>query len=299
MTVSLTFVQRAIEFYHRQKAIPVALSDIWKINVETHCAQLIQGLESKDDHAVSSFLEQFAYTSVTPEHQLEQKAISAATAWGLIPRWNPFQPSDRQLNRSEVQDKIESMLSLHIRSSWFSESEILNALCAVSNLTRDLVWPVSIMLEIGAGHGAVASVILKLDPLVEYHTIDLPFMSVVHAFKLSMEFGEDSVCFEGESSVGKRVIVHGVSKPDLTFPVVFNQDSMPEFEIGEQDSMIKYIERVLTQGGIFYSVNQESSRGGQRRVFDAANQCPSLRLVRRSPAWDKEPAYVEEVFVKT
>lgn len=298
MTVSPEFVARAIEFYARQKEIPVALSDIWKINSNTYCADFIRALDSGDAAFISDFLQQHISGIVNEPDTFSRQAISAGTALGDILRLNPFQPFDAcGVTPRELVELIECRLGMPLFTPYFSTGELLNAICGVVNLIRSQSWPADSMVEIGPGHGAVGYVLLKSNPDLKYHTIDLPFMSVVHAYRLSCVF--DTVCFEGEPTTGKQVIVHGVSKPTLTVPLIFNQDSLPEFEISEQHLMLQFIERTLEPGGIFYSVNQESSRGGQRRVFDAAMQCPRLKLSRRSPAWDKEPAYVEEVFVKT
>ncbi len=70
---------------------------------------------------------------------------------------------------------------------------------------------------------------------------------------------------------------------------------MPEMLPEVQNSYLAHICLQLNPGGYFFSINHESDRGGQTRVFAAAQSHPVIKLVHRSPTWVRV-GYVEEIY---
>lgn len=308
-----SFLKRLVAFYSLQTQFTVELSDIWS-TLKIMFEPFIKALESSDYDGINGWFQSTITDTIDATAfaaKWNRQLLMAATALGVIPRFNNFQAYPLFLSHVEVLSKVESAVGCSLSHPGYSgdlsvivgdqnyQLDALNAVCALANLSRTSCWPPGVMLEVGAGHGMVAWLALRMLPHdLYYHIIDLPFISVLQAYQLWCAYGEDVIWLSGEPAKLARVFIHGLVKPELDADIALNQNSLPEFTQHEQFETLAYIEESLREGGLFVSINQESGRGGQRRVAEAVKSCPWLKLIQRSPAWDMEPNYVEEVFVK-
>lgn len=158
-------------------------------------------------------------------------------------------------------------------------------------------WPPRRVLEIGAGAGWLGYLLMEMAG-VSYHTIDLPAVSVIQAAMLAMGTSPDLVWLGGEPpDAGEaRSFIHGISPPTWNeghFDLVINENSFPEISPPQQDQYVALLERVIRPGGVFLSINHESDKNEQRRVYASLSKSPHFKLVHRSPWWQR-PGWIEE-----
>jgi hypothetical protein len=188
----------------------------------------------------------------------------------------------------------------------FVPYKLLDAACIVGAIQRMYKAGPSLELvyELGAGSGMLACLLLRVFPsIAKYVTNDLPIVSVIQAYLLAQVFTEEKILLCGEEPtirparifiMGQNVEVPSYIKP---FDLAINQDSLPEMPHPIQDRYLLHIQDILANRAKFYSVNQESPRGNQMRVFCATQKLSQLTLIHRCPYWGRN-GYVEEVWIK-
>lgn len=245
---------------------------------------------------------------------------ATANNLAVMPTFNPEQPVETGLVGCDLESLITgieeelgiklsrqgggNMFGVEINGR-FMPHHLIEAAGIAGSVQRylkqhDIFFPHNI-LEIGAGVGNLCLVLSEMMQNKKYHTIDLPIMSVIQAYLLAMHFPEEVIWFSGEPyDVGRRIFIHGV-RPDvifneLIFCLVINQDSMPEMPLSVATRYAEMIERQLIPGGLFLSINHESSRGGQINVHELFKKT-QLSLAHRTPFWGRT-GYVEELWQK-
>jgi hypothetical protein len=164
------------------------------------------------------------------------------------------------------------------------------------------------IVEIGAGYGGTAYWLLQQCRLAvsNYTIIDLPLMNVSQGYFLGKAFGYDRVILSGEPLplTGTKVpyirilptyaILNGLGSDDVSFDVVFNENSMPEMNRQSIVDYLMWMRRHLY--GIFYSYNHESTGGAlQFRVPDVVKEVDGFERLTRNFSWVRF-GYVEEVY---
>lgn len=155
------------------------------------------------------------------------------------------------------------------------------------------------ILELGAGVGNLCLVLKEM--FANYHTVDLPIMSVMQAYLLAIHFSPEKIWFAGEPrSDTHAIFIHGIKPSEflasLQFALAVNQDSLPEIPYKNAAVYAHMIETQLVPGGLFLSINHESSRGDQINVHDLFG-ITNLSLAHRTLYWGRA-GYVEELWRK-
>lgn len=243
----------------------------------------------------------------------------AACSLGVIPVQNDEQVFDASHDASGLFCAMETVLGCPLTHTGgggafgidvkgrFVPRKLLDAACVVGSVLRmqDDKRKLQTVYELGAGSGMLAGLMLRAFPSIRKYVInDLPLIAVIQAYLLAHVFTEDQIELDGETPKvnGPRISIMGQNEQVLPlggtlFDLAINQDSMPEMPFHTQERYLLQIQQTLDDGAKFYSVNQESTRGGQLRVFCAAQKFPRLKLIQRSPYWGRS-GYVEEVWEK-
>ena len=312
VNLSIAFVDRLIAFYRSQPK-PI-ITPIWGSLIDAYLYPLIDALVSGNKPLLLDILSNcYANNTIAgsdadiSSEEYERCFLTVGELYGVIPLFCPIQPWPVIISCEEIIEAVEALVGCAIDhpgagdvsgaivGKRFIPNKLLNGLAVLANvLRRD---PSGDVLEIGAGCGYIGYLIHKMFPESHYHTMDMPVHSVLQAFLLAGALGEDAIWLEGEPYNGQMVLIHGLKSPNNKFSLVINQDSLPEMPPSVGLEMLKLTERILVTGGLFLSVNQESGRGDQHRVFALIKECPSLKLVNRSPFIYRE-GWLEEIYIK-
>lgn len=128
------------------------------------------------------------------------------------------------------------------------------------------------ILEIGAGYGGLASILLKSDMPVSYTIIDLPENLVLSNFYLTEQFPEYQAHVLGWetpiSDIGKNTLNFLTpgnidALEHVKFDLVINTDSLGEMPKSTSQAYIAWIAKHLNEDGLFFSKN------GHRRSEDS------------------------------
>jgi len=234
---------------------------------------------------------------------------------GVIPIQNPEQPSSpenfRITDLQAIQSDIEDALGFKIgvpecfgysvdkptqviphRFFFYCAAAFTIKSRLAGNVPKDI-------LEIGAGLGNLGWMARQWG-CHSYTVVDLPSVCVMSSFFLSKCCGESEVWLFGEGSRKDQFCgFHPASNfsgvLESSYDVVFNSDSMPEMPESVRDGYINLIAKCLSPYGFFLSINHESNKDGQGRVFDSVRRNGSLKMVSRSPFMMRE-GYIEEIY---
>jgi SAM-dependent methyltransferase len=316
-------VPRIMRFYQAHKAVPEAeLARLWTTVRDQFQAPLQLALESSSEPDIRRILASL-FTGVAlwgmddpNENGLypvawTQAAIAAGVSLGVIPVFNPEQPSAEVCSAEMIITALEDYLGCRIDHPGASNSagaavggrfipvRLMRACTVAVSLRRILPFIPQTVLEIGAG---TAMLPLLMPSAKSYQIVDLPLVTAMQAYLLAHALGSDRIAFSGEDlNQRAQVLLRGIIQPGDVEPesvdLVVNQDSMPEMPEAAIEKYIAIIGSVLRPGGIFYSVNHESSAGDQHRVYAQMKQHSKLALVHRSPFWARA-GYVEELWLK-
>ncbi len=306
------FFNDLCSWYCSQPPDASARSAIWR-GMETALYQPLRVLlEARNSVGLRAYLESLYLAPVVggldnpyprPEQETGFRAcwndelLKTAVALGVLPQFHPGQGNALTLKHDSLICAVETVIGGeldhpgggHVPGCFVGKRFIpIKLLEAVR-----LWWGVQMLidddqpcaiLEVGAGCGFLAYAFTRYSS-ASYHIIDLPLVAVIQRFLLA--------------SVQSRTVCCGLEKPDFTFQLVLNQNSLPEFPADAAHEMISYVDAHTAPGALFFSVNHESMVDGQSRVFDLMQMRPRIewRQVRRSPAWTW-PGYIEEAWRK-
>lgn len=239
---------------------------------------------------------------------------AAANSLGTLPVRNPEQEGPAEYDPLAVLASMEFRLGCHINSAGGGEMlavkmwdrvvpvKLLEAVCLWSTLSRHISKGASVFLELGAGLGSFGHLLSMIREgrqiNLEYHTIDLPLVSVLHAYLLALSFGEDAIWLHGEGRLHQcHIFVHGLFRDVALIDAAINHNSLPEIRADQAESYLRLIHGNLVDGGVFYSVNHECPRMDQNRVAGIMSKISGMKQMQRSPFWARQ-GYVEEVWKK-
>lgn len=311
---SLKFIERLIAFYKHQPAPD--LSTIWKGVTSRYHAPLVFALDHNNADMVADILAAAyenslvwgiddTWPNISRDRQgyidsWKRQLARLATMVGVLPSNNPEQPFETVQEPEILVKECEAVIGMPFYHTGgghrpcmeidgrFIPLKLLNA-AAIFWVLQTLQTDRDGMLEIGAGTGINGDVLYR-----PYHTVDLPVTSVIQAYLLETSNGDGFVTFAGDKD-DYGVRIHGLNKPDQPFPIILNQDSMPEMTLAAAQGYLDYIEEHLISNGYFVSINHESSAGGQHRVFNLMRERNAFRLVQRSPWWMRD-GYLLEIW---
>ena len=323
--VDPSFFERLIRFYSEQPVSEV--SCIWE-GLKVFHAPVMNALLDRDPESLCMELENLYDSTVLSgldwhlriaEPDLEEKrqerfrlhAFAAAECLGAVRVCNPEQPTPQQLAIEDVLTRIEG--ALHCRLTHpgggkmigtrigdrFVTLKMLDSALTIASLMRLPCWPPSRILEIGAGCGILCYLLHQVPTVrvLRYDIIDLPIIAVFQAYLLACGGLEHLLWLSGEKRKGEQTIsIHGLNVPSLIYSdLIINQDSLPEIPVEVAHSYLTMAFGGLSNGGAFYSVNHESSSGGQTPMRELMREYPDMRPRYRSPYWGRD-GYLEEVW---
>lgn len=314
--------RRLTEFYKRSViGSDQTMSEIWKVITQTCQVNLNKALHDGNEADVKHALDNLVPSNEV--HGMEECDFlkpwnpryldflnKLAYRTGVLPIYNQEQPSPTENWMHEgigtIQPKIESELGFKLKvPACFGAEE--NTLphrffyYASAAYTAERFMgkkPVDI-LEIGAGLGNLG-LIGKHWGSKTYTVIDLPSCAVIAAYFVAQCCGEDKVWLAGEKWRSDAYAYFYPSTNydevrEFAFDLIFNSDSFPEIVPAIQDAYIKLATECLTNGGIFLSINHESDKAQQSRVYDAVKRNGGLKLAYRAPFMMRD-GYVEEIY---
>lgn len=325
------FYERLIDFYHRQPSVEPHLSPLWKMLQGFH-GPLIQALNGRDPAVLADVLGHLYERKVmygldssaesldvmdlgmgterylTPDYYVDASIRllrMVAANCGPIPAPNPEQGDTYEPTVEEMVVAVEQTIGCPLThpggggvsglvvGDRYIPHKLIDAAGVVATMKRLSDVPAMAVLEIGAGAGWVGYLIHRCLKL-PYFTIDLPVVAVMQAYMLAAATSPDLVWLWGEEGSGTEPFcIYGLEYPRWGGFLAFNQNSFPEIAEREQERLVWYLEKALNPGGVFLSVNHESSLNQQRRVYVPLSASKHFRLVHRSPWWQR-PGWIEE-----
>ncbi|NPV85841.1 MAG: putative sugar O-methyltransferase [Anaerolineae bacterium] len=127
------------------------------------------------------------------------------------------------------------------------------------------------ILEIGAGYGGVAEILIQNLQPDAYIICDLPQNLFLGAFYLSVNHPDFSLIFvnnEPPQEIPRRSLVFATPKGleviDRRFSLVINTISFQEMTLSEVNRYFKYIQNHLADNGLFYFFNHHGAAGPQK-----------------------------------
>lgn len=324
---SISFFDRCCGFFASQRAAPID-SPVWTGIAPFH-ARVANMLSEKRASELRDYFADLCNREVVsglggnqpwtnPPGHFEaawyNKLVSAGMASGSLAVFNREQPARRRANVKQIWADIEHSLGARIhcaggggrivgiiegRNVTYS---MLVAVCYWLRLKKLLPQTITNILEIGAGLGGSVEVFSAIRSTqyrqCQYHTIDLPVVSLFPALFTAIACGENSVWFSGEpESKTAWLFVHGLECDLPELDLAINVDSLPEMAHRDQLAYANLISRNLCIGGLFLSVNHESFAERGSRVFDLMLSLHHLTEIERSPFWGR-PGYVQEIWRK-
>lgn len=314
---SESFIKRLIAFYKQQQQYKLEMSEIWQAitahHLPLHTALLSENVSEVADLLANMYRSNLVFGLDDPWQSVsnvtgaytdtwKRTLIDCATCMGVIPAYNPEQDNalefDVDLVLMGMEKRINRLITYRAAGSVYGVStdkhfvpiKLLRAAALIYTLERE-ERTLDVGLEIGAGLGYFGSLAGGI-----YHTIDLPIVSVLHAYLLAVQKGESDICLEGEPKHDAiRTYIHGIAMFDslrmLDYAV--NEDSLPEMPRGTGEALMTTIWERLRYTGVFLSVNHESTKANQVTVPSLVKD--DLQLKHRSPCWYR-PGYVEELY---
>lgn len=316
------FLSKLIKFYSKQSEWKNKVSHIWEQTEILFHGPIKSALENKSLPRLRSALEGVYFgdaingmdipASLKENEHLflfTPQFLDTAICSGVLPMFNSNQavPIDN-LTYSGVLDAIEvvaggkinhpgggGMTSIAIgeRKLPVKMTELLRVFLASIKL-MDSNSPNNV-IEIGGGCGFIAFIFCSLRNNCRYHLFDLPIVSVMQAFLVATALGESNVGFFDESDT-KQVTIWGLNNPNgIKMDLAINVNSFPEIPEAIGDQYLSMLETILKPSSCLLSVNHESNRGGQFRLFGTIQAHPRFASISRSPAWGY-PGYVQEIW---
>lgn len=311
---STDFFDRLRKFYAGQ-LLNHKLSAIWSGMRKQFLMDLSACLSADNSSALAAYMESVCnspvcYGIIAPLEEKEWNArlIDAACALGVVPVYCPSQPMPTRLDPEAIISAMESVLGCILThpgggqmvgvkvGNRFIPGKLLEAAYVSASIQRLGLRNAPVVFEFGSGAGVLVYLLARMSS-AEFHLSDIPEISALQAYLLAVACGEKSIWFSGENRTTQRFFIHGTRLANFGFTFAVNQNSFPELTAEVQDEFLDFISRNLAMGGIVYSWNHESERGGQRRIFCAIQKFKWFHQIQRTPAWHRA-GYVEEVWRK-
>lgn len=322
-TLSLDFFARLVRFYHGLN-IAAKTTPIWDGIIDSFYADYRRALEDRSPEKLSQYLYNICRTGhlFGLDYHLDEGFEPFQSTWdwklrrvaetiGVLPMPNPEQPTDPP-PLDGVWPEIEKRFGCPIWSAGgggmmgfgtvenFVPFTLLEPAAYWTAIERQNGYSKSI-LEIGAGIGGTPIFFGNLRRVLgrgDYHTIDLPIVSIFQAYFVASTFGENAVSLAGEiPHPDSWFFVHGPDwsgVPEIDLAIIIN--SMPEFPEAEAKLYLNNIDALMRQG-LLYSVNHESGAAGQLIVSRLLEDLHSFRKIQRAE-FHPRPGYVEEIWQK-
>lgn len=304
------FFVRLLQFYNNQPK-DYQLSPIWEEMERSVLCLIKLTLGNGDSAGLRNILENLYRSQCVQGFDLSEtdrnfveiwdaKCIGAATAIGVVPVFNPEQPQALELDREKVLTGMEGVLG--IRLDWSGGGQMPSMLVGGRNCPMKMFEAIIVyqfcclenkVLEIGSGLSLSIGLLARSG--VNCQIYDLPIVAVMQSYLLACALGEHAVVFSGEHSDG-YVLIHGLNERWWEFDIAVNENSFPEIPKTKAYELMQKIEDGLKPTGFFLSINQETGRGGQERVFELV-KATSLHLKSRTPYWLRQ-GYVQEIYSK-
>lgn len=290
------------------------MSTLWAFVSTAHHGELKTVLESKDVSKVEKCLNSFAAkdglwgidnpTLVDWSSEAMRVLVqNLAQQIGILPIPNPEQPFigceviDAVVTREAIEKTIGISLDVPECFGMAGNGVSFKMLYYCAAVNRKVLGDV---LEIGAGTGLLGLILWRQKIARSYTIIDLPMVAILSAWFLSKVCGEDKVWLFGEpenegafARFFPSTNFHGASG---IYQMIFNMDSWPELPEEVQQEYLTLIGDCLTPEGAFLSVNHESNRDGQIRLFDSISKHGGFQLVSRGP-FMMRAGYIEEIYI--
>jgi len=186
----------------------------------------------------------------------------------------------------------------------------ITCLQVVHHLNKHIKETPKQILEIGAGTGYITYLLGISYPKIKYHIIDLPLISIIHAYIYATRNGEDTICFVNEKEdPNKNLFIYG---PNCYEPLLnqkidlsINHNSFPEISKNYQQKYLELMKKTFTEKSFFFSLNWEpSSEIDQYHTCNACQDAGFKRIYREHFKGDGEwnwrqdfHPYYEEVFI--
>lgn len=312
------FYQRLFRFYAESAGNQFgAMSPIWEGIFKNHHAPLAAALAAESIADTRAILESGSCLhGITGNpfigsnnNELNRELSAVAVTLGLLPLWNPSQPSDiADRDNPSLMARLERHFgcksTLPIR--WLSPEGVACAFrfptmaYLVGATAMFLGSPPENVIEIGPGLG-LAGLLLRGLGCRRYTVVDLPIGGVIVGWMLAAFLGEKQVRFSNEDESEAYAWIFApdtIGKLGGVYDAVLNVDSFPEIPPPCQDAYIAMAARRLFSEGFFYSINQESANNGQRSINRAMREKGDFRCAVRK-IFPLRPGYIEEIYLPT
>ncbi len=126
----------------------------------------------------------------------------------------------------------------------------------------------------------------------------------MQGFVLASALGEDHVSFAGEGELTNIVNICGLTPHWDTMPgidLLLSRNSLPEIPLPIATAYLKCVRDRMTYGAVLFSVNHESSCGGQVSVRNMVKSATDLQCTSRYPWWPMAgnmAGYIAETFMR-
>lgn len=130
------------------------------------------------------------------------------------------------------------------------------------------------VLEIGAGTGYFPYLFLTKYPSTKYNIVDLPIISVMQTYIYATMVGENNIWFHGEPKTDAQLRIFApntINDIEPGIDLTLNLNSFPEIPRSAQSAYLYRMREIMTDKGVFYSVNWEPAGIDQTPVVVACN----------------------------
>jgi putative sugar O-methyltransferase len=272
----------------------VTMSTSWLAAVHARCVQYIDRLNARGLTAakgdVSAFWSDILRHDTSRQNYPDFNAILTMRRGATYPVGDSA-PADTELKRAEAtaahwvftqslppgylervdEPALGAPLCFAFPEGTFSASGIINAFTAQRIIQwceqRGLGGSPLRVLEIGAGYGLVASMLLRRLNVRSYTIVDLPENLFLSSFYLPAQFPDLEATFL--DSMDSRIGPTGLNflppplLPALTgeFDLVINSYSLQEMTLESVQAYFAFAADHLTKEGLFYSLNSHAKSG--------------------------------------
>ena len=273
-------IERIIKFYKSQN-LNIQMTGIWNGLIDGNFKDIHNILLTGDIKQVRKAFDEIYSTPtlwgidwykthemISEYPQVLQKAFSNLGKDLQIEIFNPITEKSIQEIEAKTQFKLDfplyperPIITLYGRNIPVRYVTCIQVVERLKNYIKEQPTEV---LEIGAGTGYITSIITNMYPNVKYHIIDLPLVSVIHAYIHCTMFGENKIWFVGEEDkANKSLFFYSPSNYENLYnskiDFAINHNSFPEIHTETQQAYLDLLKQTLNKNGFFFSVNWEPS----------------------------------------
>ncbi len=208
--------------------------------------------------------------------------------------------TENRLGFSIASAQVGSIYGCRIGSTFVTIDSLLHAYTA-HRLLQLGAGPDSQIAEIGGGFGCLAGLAYRAG-CRKYAIYDLPWVNAIQGYYLLMSQPAETVALYGEKEAAIAVKPFWAFEkiPKGSVDYVVNTDSLPEMGHDTANAYIRGIKHLLSDQGIFLSMNQEAQAsnagfGAQNNVAAMIERVGGFRKLGRFLYWMRQ-GYVEEIF---